>query len=114
MRAGKLDKEITILKFTLTEPNIFGEVIPDWQPLDPVRAQIVQATTEEFIRSFGASDVTAIIFRIRWIDGVDLADRVVYAGIQHNIKEIKEIGRRRGLEIRTVSTGDPYTPEPGP
>lgn len=103
MRAGQLDKSITLLKFTPTEPNAFGEVIPEWVPLATVRAQIVQATTEEFIRSFGASSEMAIIFRIRWLDGFDTADRVLFNGVDHNIKEIKEIGRRKGLELRTVA-----------
>lgn len=102
MRAGKLDKLITIQRFTSTV-NDYGTPVETWTDVATLRAQIVQASTEEFIRGFGASDETAIIFRTRWLDGVTNADRVGYAaGAYLNIKEVKEIGRRNGLEIRCV------------
>lgn len=46
-----------------------------------------------------------IIFRIRWLDGITNADRIVYGGVNHNLKEVKEIGRRKGLELRCVAAG---------
>lgn len=103
MRAGKLDKEITIQRFTSTVDD-YGTPVFTWTDLATLRAEIVQASTQEFIRGFGASDETAIIFRTRWLDGVQLADRILYGGIIHNLKEIKEIGRRKGLELRCVAT----------
>lgn len=102
MRAGKLDRTITIQRFAATVDEL-GTPVQTWTDLATVRAQLVQQNTEEFIRGFGASDETAVIFRIRWLDGVTNADRIVYAGQNHNIKETKEIGRRRGLELRTVA-----------
>lgn len=104
MRAGKLDRSITIQRFTSTV-NEYGTPVQDWTDLATVRAQIVQASTEEFIRAYGASDKTVIIFRLRLLDDVTNADRVKYGDGPHfNIKEIKEIGRRRGLELRCEAT----------
>ncbi len=104
MRAGKLDRSITIQRETSTV-NDYGTPVKVWSDIATLRAEIVQASTEEFIRGWGASDETVIIFRTRYLSGVTLADRIVYGGAAHNLKEIKEIGRRRGLELRCVATG---------
>ncbi|WP_246811388.1 phage head closure protein [Mesorhizobium sp. AA22] len=78
-----------------------GNQTETWTPLATLRAQLIEASTEEFIRSYGASSETATIFRTRYMAEVTLADRVSYNGQPHNLIEIKEIGRRRGLELRT-------------
>lgn len=104
MRAGKLDREITIQRSThVIEEG--GTPAFTWSDVATLRAEIVQASTEEFIRGWGASDETVIIFRTRYLAGVTLADRIVYGGVTHNLKETKEIGRRKGLELRCVATG---------
>lgn len=102
MRAGKLDRTIRIDRYSAGVPDDFGTVTPGYAELATLRAQIVQASTEEFIQAFGASDETVIIFRTRWLDGVKTADRVVYEGGNFDIKELKEIGRRKGMDLRCV------------
>jgi SPP1 family predicted phage head-tail adaptor len=102
MRAGKLDRTIRIDRYSAGTPDDFGTVTPGYTALATLRAQIVQASTEEFIQAYGASDETVIIFRTRWLDGVTLADRVHYEGGYFNIKELKEIGRRKGMDLRCV------------
>ena len=52
------------------------------------------------MRSFGASDEEAVIFRIRFVDGVTNADRVVWNGEPFNIRQVTPIGRRKGLDLR--------------
>jgi SPP1 family predicted phage head-tail adaptor len=101
MRAGRLDRSITIQRSTY-EVDPAGSPIYTWQDVATVRAEIVQANTEEFIRSYGASDETLVIFRLRYLDGITNADRVIFGGERHDIKDVKEIRRRRGLELRTV------------
>ena len=100
MRAGKLDRTITIQGFTNTV-NDYGTPVETWTDKATLRAQIIQSSTEEFIRG-GAVDETAIIFRTRWLAGVTTSDRIQYEGEAFNIKETKEIGRRKGLELRAV------------
>jgi SPP1 family predicted phage head-tail adaptor len=104
MRAGKLDRVIVLQRSTY-EPDEFGSPVYSWTDLATLRAEIVQASTEEFMRAFGANDETATIFRTRYVDGITTADRVTYRGVVHNIKELKELGRREGLEIRAFSSG---------
>lgn len=102
MRAGKLDRVISIDAYTEGVPDEYGNSVPVWVAFATVRAQIVQASTEEFLRSYGETAETAIIFRTRFMEGVTTAHRVVYEGRNFNIREVKEIGRREGLELRCV------------
>jgi len=104
MRAGKLDRTITIDRVT-EEIDNYGNPTSTWTTIATLRAQLIQASTEEFMRDYGASSETAIVFRTRYLGGITLADRVTYDGNAHNLIEIKEIGRRRGLELRTRALG---------
>jgi len=105
MRAGKLDRTIVVQRATVVGDDGYGNQILGWAPLATLRAQLVQSSTEEFIRDSGAAGEEAVVFRTRFLDGVSIADRVAYGGHTHNIVELKEIGRRRGLELRTVRLG---------
>lgn len=99
MRAGQLDRSITIQAFSNTVlPD--GSPVEAWANFATTRAQLVQASTDEFLAGYGESDRTVIIFRTRWLDGVTTDHRVQYEGKNLNIRETKEIGRRRGLELR--------------
>lgn len=101
MRAGKLDRVITIERAT-TSIDLYGAPIIAWVPVATMRAQIVNGATEEFVRGPGASEETSITFRLRFLDGVTTENRVTYEGQEFDIKEIRELGRRRGLDIRCV------------
>ncbi len=102
MRAGQLDTLISIAR-NVTTINDYGVPSETWSTFATARAQMIQAGTEEFIRAFGASDETVIVFRSRFIDGVKNSDRLICDGRAYNIRETKELGRRRGLEIRCVA-----------
>ena len=103
MRAGKLDRIITIERRDGYDRDGQGGMTPRWVKRAEMRAQLVEANTEEFIRTYGTSDDDIRIFRIRYIPGVETSDRVMFAGEIHNIKSLKIIGRNKGLEIRTVT-----------
>ena len=98
MRAGKLDRIITVQGVTNTV-NAYGTPVSTWTDVATIRAQIITSSTEEFL-SNGATDESVIIFRIRYLSGVSNLSRVLYDGDDYNVREVKEIGRRRGLELR--------------
>lgn len=102
MRSGKLDRVITVQSSEYI-PDDYGNGEYVWTDLYVLRAQVIQSTTEEYLRAYGETEETAIIFRTRFAEGINTAHRILYDGHEHNIKEIKELGRRRGLEIRTVA-----------
>lgn len=106
MRAGKLDRTITIARITPGYIDEYGNEQPGGTtPLATCRAQIIQASTEEFMRSWGASTETAVVFRTRHVDGVTPSDIVTADCDVFDIVEVKPIGRRRGLELRCKRTG---------
>jgi SPP1 family predicted phage head-tail adaptor len=99
-----MDRTIVIER-SATTIDPAGTPVETWSVVATLRAQIIKASTEEFIRGAGAADETAVVFRTHWLDGVTNADRVIYQGVIHNLKETREIGRRQALELRTLSTG---------
>lgn len=101
MRAGRLDRTIILQRFA-SAPDDFGTPIETWSDVAMLRAEIVQASTGEFIRG-GVVEETVVVFRTRWLAGVTNADRILYEGAAFDVKETKEIGRRRGLEVRCLA-----------
>ncbi|WP_312620418.1 phage head closure protein [Agrobacterium pusense] len=98
MRSGKLDRTIKVQSFTSTV-NEYGTPVQAWTDVATARAQIIQSSTEEYLTN-GASDTTSIIFRTRYFEGVNTSSQVIYDGETFNVREVKEIGRRKGLDLR--------------
>lgn len=101
MKSGKLVHVLTIQRAT-TVIDASGAPVSTWSGFATLRAEKLEQTTEEFIRSAGATDDTIIIFRTRFIAGVTNADRILFAGQTFNLKEIMVLGRNRGLEFRCM------------
>jgi len=101
LRAGAMDRTVIIQQVAVLLDD-FGDPQETWADLVTVRAQLINSSAKEFIKAFGASSVATAIFRIRYIPGLTLANRITYDGGVYLMKEIAEIGRRRGLELRTV------------
>jgi len=102
MRAGKLDRQITIQRLTVTLDE-YRVPVETWSDVAAVRAQIIQQSTDEYLRGAqGAVDEIAVVFRVRWIEDITTADRIAFDGENYNIRELKPIGRRKGLDIRAV------------
>lgn len=104
MKAGSLDRVITVQRFTEQRDDL-GQVTTTWATIATLRAQKIQASTTEYLKGEGFKGEAAVVFRVRWLDGLTVKDRVLSDGIAHDIKELKEIGRRKGLDIRTVASG---------
>lgn len=104
MRAGKLDRRIIIERQTVTV-DAAGDRASAWAPVSTLRAEVVNLLTDETARDPGASTDSIIMFRVRFREDVTTSDRIVLDGRHHNICEVREIGRRRALEIKTVTRG---------
>lgn len=104
MRAGKLDQTIIIERAT-TVVDDYGTPTEGWATVATVRAQRLQSSTAEFIEAFGADFKSVVVFRIRHLDGLTLADRITHAGTAFNLVEIKPLGRREGIELRCTASG---------
>jgi len=104
MKAGKLRRVVTVQGSTHTV-NEAGTPVVTWADKATLRAEVVQQSTAEFIRGFGASDETVVVFRTRFIAGVTNADRIVFGGEAFNIREVVVTGNDRGLELRCARAG---------
>ena len=100
MRSGQLRYQIEIQKATTTV-DAFGTPVNAWQTFALIKAEVVQQSTQEFLRNQGASDEEIVIFRTRYVEGIGNAERVMFEGVARNIREIVPDPMRRHLEIRT-------------
>lgn len=104
MRAGSLDREITIQK-SVTYIADAGVPQETWTAICTLRAEVIESSTDEYIRGAGASSETAIVFRTRYFPGVTVAHRIMFGGEPLDIKQVKELGRQNGLELRAERKG---------
>jgi head-tail adaptor len=86
VRASKLDRLIEI-ETAATYLDEYGTPTDTWACIASLRAELIQDAATEYL------------FRTRFIDGITTAERVAYGELQLHVKQVKEIGRRRGLEI---------------
>jgi SPP1 family predicted phage head-tail adaptor len=98
MRAGNLDRVITIERES-TALDLYGAPIKVWTSFATMRVQVLQFATDDQESERGNTTDTKITFRMRWMDGLTLDNRVCYQGQPFVIRQIKEIGRRIGLDV---------------
>jgi SPP1 family predicted phage head-tail adaptor len=98
MRAGNLDRLVSIERCTVAV-DAYGTAIDTWALFATMRAQVLQYSTDDRETAHGNSTDRSITFRMRWLDGLTLEHRVSYEGQPFKIKQIKEIGRRVGLDL---------------
>lgn len=100
MRPGKLQERIQIEREQELVSDS-GLVRKAWLPVLMTRAEVKQASTEEFLVQQIVGDKVRAVFLIRWpSQPISTSDRITHAGKVWNISGLSEIGRRRGLEIR--------------
>lgn len=106
MRAGKLDQFINIFRKDDNASTVTptGSQRTFWRCIgSDVRAEIVKQSASEFLTGFGQAEARTVIFRIRWRPNLTTAHRITHCGVTYDVKEIAEIGRQRGLELRAVA-----------
>jgi head-tail adaptor len=75
-----------------------------WSNLITVRAEVREPTTDEITLSFGEAARQTVVFLVRWhTSPITTGDRILYAGRTYDLKEIVEIGRRKGWQLRAVA-----------
>src|SRR5690606_30362543 len=99
VKAGRLDRRITIQREGETVDQ-YGTVKRAWSTVATVPAERLAQSTADFMQAFGEDTETVMAFRIRYRFGVETTDRVLFEGRAFNVVELKEIGRRVGLELR--------------
>jgi len=100
MRAGRMDRRITIQKVTETQ-NTYGEPIEAWTDHRTVWAEVVpqRGSSGEHYRNPELVSTNRLIFRIRYLIGITNKMRIEYNSDYYDIKTTAELGRREILEI---------------
>lgn len=105
MEAGKLDRRITIERFTATTDEVGGET-QAWTGVAEVWAAVEPISDGERWRAAEVAASVTTRFRIRWGQGVTVEDRIGYDGRTYDIVGVKEIGRREGQEITAAARAE--------
>jgi head-tail adaptor len=99
MRAGSLDRVIQFQQRS-TGLDLYGTPIDVWTPFaTKMRAQKLENATDNRESDRGDTTDSIITFRMHWIDGVTLDNRLSFEGQAFKITRLKEIGRRVGLDV---------------
>jgi SPP1 family predicted phage head-tail adaptor len=108
MEAGTLDRRVQFRRFTLTDDG-FAQVEAFGDLGSPVWASKTDVSDGERYRANEVSASVTARFVVRYSPftaSITPADRMVCAGREYDITNIKEIGRREGLEMTASARGD--------
>lgn len=112
MRAGKLDRRITLERNVPTKDGA-GHPVDNWVELATVWASKQEIRDgERSLERLRADEVAAVAtarFQVRWsavVASLTPKDRLTFDGLRHEITALKEIGRREGREITAAARTD--------
>lgn len=97
MRAGRMDRRITIERMT-TSADSMGFPSPTWSTHKTIWAEVVWMGGKEMLQTSREVTKETALFRVWYVD-VTTHDRINYDSKTWDILTIKEIGRKEGLEI---------------
>jgi SPP1 family predicted phage head-tail adaptor len=110
--AGRLDRRVTLLR-AVTTTDEFNSPVSTWTELATVAASKEDVSDAERVRAqqVGASLTTR--FQIRYssrVADIDAGDRLTCEGWTFDIKSVKELDRRVGLEISAARVAQRVAP----
>lgn len=98
MKAGKLDRRITISVKSATRDSYGAEII-GWSTLATVWAEVLPISGREFFVAAQFVPEAQLKMRIRFREDFDETAKITYDNVEYDILYIAEIGRQDGLEI---------------
>lgn len=104
MRAGTLDREIILVREEEIGRNEFNEPLYELTETS-LWASVQQQSGKEYLAAGQVGAARQMVFRVRWIANVTVVNAIKYGGTEFNIQEVREIGRRRALELHCVGAG---------
>lgn len=109
MKAGRRDRRITLQRKVVTQ-NETGEEVVSWQDVArPVWAEKIENRGSERFAAQQFIGSTVKTFRILWsvaVSEVTVEHRVLFDGREFDISDVREIGRRVGLEIECFTPSE--------
>ncbi|RZJ19120.1 MAG: head-tail adaptor protein [Brevundimonas sp.] len=106
MQAGKLERRVTIQRFTETRDEM-NEPVKVWADVATVWAQARPNRGNERFAAAQVAGAAVMSFHIRYRADLTVQDRLVYDGVVYEIvAPPRELGRRVVTEIDTVAAVD--------
>ncbi|PIO99657.1 phage head closure protein [Pleomorphomonas carboxyditropha] len=105
MKAGTLDRRVTMQRLTTGTPDEYGVPSETWNDLRTVWARVTPDSEDEKYQL--GVDLAFVLVKVqcRWFAGLITTDRLVIDGRVFDIRGVREIGRREGLEIKAKAPG---------
>lgn len=100
MNAGKLDRRIEIQTYTTTTDD-WNHPTKSWTTTYTVWASKVDKSESERTELDQTVAVNRTIWTIRYIAGLDATARVKYGDDIYEVRGVKELGRREGIQLTT-------------
>lgn len=104
MRAGNLDREITIEAVTETR-TATGAISQSWATFATVWAERKDVRASEQFKANREMAERATVWRIRYLPGLTEKHRINDGTQTWDIDAIAELGRRDGLEVLAMRSG---------
>lgn len=104
MRAGALDRRIELVRYVSGGTDEYGQPVNTRTVMATVWASVKQQAGREFLTDGNiplAEERT--VFTIRHRPDVLVTDILVWEGREFDAKFVRELGRRRGLEIQAIA-----------
>lgn len=108
MESGALDRRIVVLRAT-TSADAYNEPIEVWSDFLRLWAAKKDVSDRERLAAQEIGATITARFTVRWsinADGITPKDRISMDGRIYDIHGIKEIGRRRFLEITAAARAE--------
>ena len=105
MKAGRLDRRITIEDFTCTV-NDREEPVKSWAAISGgsgIPAQVTQSGGRELWEVRKENADVECVFKIRYLAGLNERQRISYNGRYYGIYRIEEINRREGFNLYAIA-----------
>lgn len=103
MRAGKMDRRISLQRWTETGRDGLNQPQCGWVVIAEVWAQQRPSRGGERLAAQQVSGDKLIGFHIRYRNDISVKDRIVFEGNAYEIQDIREVGRRVVTEIDAVA-----------
>jgi SPP1 family predicted phage head-tail adaptor len=98
MRAGRMRWQVTIVRRT-DELDEWDQPLDVWNDLRTVRGEKIHKAEDEKFAAAQRYEARLVTFRIYYTADIRATDRLRCDGLEYDIKGIRELGFRRGLEI---------------
>jgi SPP1 family predicted phage head-tail adaptor len=108
MQHEKLDRRITIQSQLITHSDS-GEEVVEWSTVATVWAEKRENAGAERFAARQNVGYAVKTFAFRWsnaVSGITVEHRILFDGRQFNITDVREIGRRQGIEVDAWAAGE--------